>query len=143
MDQILNEITASGFDISSFLTAALVFAAGSVILGFLCRMLFGEDSPMSNAISSAIGILFIYFATVAVLIIGGELEQFRQCLSPLPFVTIEGEQIQFFIIGAAAHQEVCQQILSMLILAFLVNLLDTWFPRGNHVIVWFFNLTIT
>lgn len=138
MDHIWNDITASGFDISNFLTAALLFAAGSLILGFLGRLVFGHDSSLSNAVSSAIGILFIYFATVAVLIIGGELEQFRQFLSPLPFVTIEDQEIRFFMIDAAAHQEVCQHILSMVILAFLVNLLDTWFPRGNHVIIWFF-----
>ena len=33
--------------------------------------------------------------------------------------------------------EICVQILSMLILAFLVNLLDTFFPKGKGIISWY------
>lgn len=137
MEDILNELTAGGFDISTFLTAALIFAAASMILGFLGRLFFGSDSPLANAVSSAIGILFIYIATVAVMTIGDDLEQFRQFLSPLPFVSIEGDELRLFVFEGATHQLICQQLLSMVILSFLVNLLDTWVPRGQHVITWF------
>lgn len=137
MEQIFQEIAASGFDISNFLTAALLFAAGSLILGFLGHLFFGKDSPLANAVSSAIGILFIYIATVAVLIIGGELEPFRQFLSPLPFVTIDGDELRLLVLAEASHPVLCQHILSMVILAFLVNLLDTCLPRGEHVVTWF------
>lgn len=137
MEEIFNEIAASGFDISSFLTTALIFAAASLVLGFLGRMFFGEDSPLANAVSSAIGILFIYIATVAVMTLGGELEQFKPYLSPLPFVNIEGEELKLFVFAEAEQTVVCQQILSMVILAFLVNLLDTWIPRGQNVLSWF------
>lgn len=137
MEQLLAELTASGFDIGSFLTIALLFAAASLIIGFLGRLLIGQDSPLSNAVSSAIGILFIYIATITVLTVGGELEQFRPYLSPLPFVTIENETLRFFLIEGATHNDICQHILSMVILAFLVNLLDTWIPRGINVLSWF------
>lgn len=33
---------------------------------------------------------------------------------------------------------VCSEILSLIILAFLVNLLDTLIPRGNSAVGWFF-----
>lgn len=138
MEQFLNELTANGFDISSFLITALLFAAGSLLFGFCCRIIYGSNSALSHAISSAIGILFIYFTTITVISIGGELEQFKQFLSPLPFVTIRGDLIELFLIDAASHQEICQQILSMLILAFLVNFLDSWVPRGNSILIWFF-----
>lgn len=137
MEQFFNELSAGGFDISTFLTTALIFAAGSLILGFLGRMLFGQNSPLANAVSSAIGILFIYIATVAVMTIGGELEQFKPYLSPLPFVSIEGEELRLFSFEGSAHTVICQQVLSMVILSFLVNLLDTWLPRGKHLITWF------
>ena len=143
MEDILHELTSGGFDITTFLTAALLFAAGSMLIGFMGRLLFGPDSPLSNAVSSAIGILFIYIATVAVITIGGELEQFQQYLSPLPFVNIDGEALQLFVFSGADHQIVCQQLLSMIILSFLVNLLDTCLPRGEHPIVWFFWRCVT
>lgn len=143
MEEIFNEIAANGFDISTFLTAALIFAGGSIILGFLGRLFFGPDSPLANAVSSAIGILFIYIATVAVITIGGKLEQFYQFLSPLPFVSIEGHELRFFVFEGASHQVICQQLLSMVILSFLVNLLDTWLPRGKHVVTWFIWRCIT
>ena len=143
MEQLFQDIAATGFDIPNFLTVALLFAAGSLLLGYLGHLFFGENSPLSNAVSSAIGILFIYIATVAVLIIGGELDQFRQFLSPLPFINIVGEEVHFLQLVELPHQELCQQILSMVILAFLVNLLDTWLPRGEHLITWFFWRCVT
>lgn len=143
MEQLLAEISASGFDLSNFLIAALLFALGSLVLGFLGHLFLGPDSPLSNAVSSAIGILFIYIATVAVLIIGGELEPFRQFLSPLPFVNLEGEELHLLVLTEASHALLCQEILSMVILAFLVNLLDTWLPKGKHIVTWFFLRCIT
>lgn len=143
MEQFFQEIAANGFDVSNFLMIALLFAAGSLILGFLGHMFFGVNSPVSNAVSSAIGILFIYIATVAVIIIGGELERFQQFLSPLPFVSIENEEVRLLLLAEASQAVLCQQVLSMVILAFLVNLLDTWLPRGEHVIIWFFWRCVT
>jgi hypothetical protein len=137
MENFLNELTASGFDPGTFLMAAMIFAVGSLVISFIGKMIFGKDSGLSNAISSAIGILFIYVATVAVMTLGGELEQFRPFLSPLPFVSIEEEVLRIFPIQTAAHTEICSQILSMVILAFLVNLLDTLLPRGKHIVTWF------
>lgn len=137
MEELLNELTASGFDAGSFLTTALIFGAGSLIIGFLGRMIFGKQSALSNAVSSAIGILFIYVATVAIMAIGGELARFEQFLSPLPFVSIEGEALHLFVFEGADTTVICSQILSMVILAFLVNLLDTVLPRGKNILTWF------
>ena len=139
----LQELSNSGFDISTFLTAALLFAAGSLILGFVGRLLFGHDSPLANAVSSAIGILFIYMATVTVMTVGGELEQFRQFLTPLPYVSIDGETLHFFVFEGASQIAICRQVLSMIILSFLVNLLDTWLPVGNNPVTWFLFRCIT
>lgn len=143
MEQFFQEIAANGFDVSNFLMIALLFAAGSLILSYLGHLLFGADSPLSNAVSSAIGILFIYIATVAVMTIGGGLAQFQQFLSPLPFVSIEGEEVSFVILAELSQETLYQHLLSMVILAFLVNLFDTWVPRGVHVLTWFFWRCVT
>ena len=137
MENLFDELIASGFDPGSFLFAALIFTVGSLVISFVAKLIFGKDSALCNAMSSAIGILFIYVATVAVMTLGGELEQFRPFLSPLPFVSIEGDELRIFMLQGAAHTQICSQILSMVILAFLVNLLDTWLPRGKNLFTWF------
>lgn len=136
MDQILAYLPES-IDPARLALAAAGFMAATLLLSSLGRALLGQNSSLSNAASSAIGILFIYVATVAVMTLGGELEQFRPYLSPLPFIRIDGESLHLFSLATAEYQAVCCEVLSMVILAFLVNLLDTWIPRGEHILTWF------
>lgn len=136
MDHILTYLPES-IDPAQLALTAGAFLAATLLIGSLGRALLGQNSPLSNAASSAIGILFIYVATVVVMTVGGDLEQFRQYLSPLPFVSIDGEQLRLFVFEGADYNLICNQVLSMIILAFLVNLLDTLIPRGNGIVTWF------
>lgn len=136
MDQILTYLPET-VDPAQLALAAGGFMAATLLIGSLGRALMGKNSELSNAASSAIGILFIYIATVVVMTVGGDLEQFRPYLSPLPFVTIDGAELRLFTFAAADYAVICREILSMVILAFLVNLLDSILPRGNHLITWF------
>ena len=136
MDHILTQLPES-IDPAQLALAAAAFMAAVLLLSSLGRMLLGQNSPLSNAASSAVGILFIYIATVTVMTVGGDLEQFRTYLSPLPFVSIEDGVLHLFVFDQADTDAICGQLLSMVILAFLVNLLDTWIPRGGGIITWF------
>lgn len=136
MDQILTYLPES-IDPAQLALTAGGFLAATLLISSLGRALLGQNSALTNAASSAIGILFIYVATVVVMTVGGDLEQFRPYLSPLPFVTIDDALLRLFVFDGADLNLICDQILSMVILAFLVNLLDTWIPRGNHIITWF------
>lgn len=136
MDQLLTYIPES-IDPAQLALTAGSFLAATLLISSLGRALLGQNSPLTNAASSAIGILFIYVATVVVMTVGGDLEQFQPYLSPLPFIRIEDTQLHLFVLEGADHHMICNEILSMVILAFLVNLLDTWIPRGNHIITWF------
>lgn len=142
MDQILTYLPES-IDPAQLALTAGGFLAATLLISSLGRALLGQNSPLSNAASSAIGILFIYVATVVVMTVGGDLEQFKPYLSPLPFVTIDGGQLNLFVFDGADLDVICNQILSMVILAFLVNLLDTWIPRGDHIISWFLFRCVT
>ena len=124
------------FDWQRFIPIALGFCAACVILGMIGRSIFGKHSDLNHALSSAVGILFIYIITIVVLILGGELSQFEQFLSPLPFIEINENTVSVFSIEESEHSAVCAQILSMIILAFLVNLLDSILPRGENIITW-------
>lgn len=136
MDQILT-ILPETVDPTQLILVAAVFFAATMLISSIGKALLGQNSPLSNAASSAVGIVFIYIATVAILSFGGELEPFKAYLSPLPFISISADQLQLFVFKGADTALICEQILSMVVLAFLVNLLDSMIPRGKNLVTWF------
>ena len=136
MNQILTYLPES-IDPAQLALTAAAFMASALLIGSLGRTLLGKNSPLTNAVSSAIGILFIYVATVAVMTLGGDLEQFKPYLSPLPYIRIDGDSLHLLVLESADYHLICNEILSMVILAFLVNLLDSLIPRGGNILTWF------
>lgn len=113
----------------------LYFAVASLILGILSRIVLGKRSSLNHSLSSAMGILFIYAVTITVYTC--KPWNLETLLSPLPFVTFAGDYLIVFPMTDAQFPALCTQILSMIILAFLLNLLDSFVPKGNGVISWF------
>ena len=128
-------LVPAGFDTAGFLKTALFLMLSSLILSFLGRMIFGKKSVLNQSVSSAIGILFIYAITVCVYSFGLDL---GFLLSPLPFVTISGEYLQVFQYAGVDYTIICDQVLSMIILAFLANLANSCMPQGKNIFTWFF-----
>lgn len=143
MEFLSSLLTQFSFDWESFLRIAAIFIIGTLALGFIGRGIFGKRSNLNLAVSSAVGILFIYIITIVVMTFGGELERLKPFLSPLPFVDIGGDQLQIFNLAEASHPDLCANILSMIILAFLVNLLDALLPRGESILTWFVSRCMT
>lgn len=113
----------------------LYFAAASLILGVLGRVVLGKRSSLNRSLSSVMGILFVYAVTIVVYTF--KPWNLELLLSPLPFVTFSGEYLIVFPIADAAFPALCSEILSLVILAFLVNLLDTLIPQGKSAIGWY------
>lgn len=113
----------------------LYFSVASLILGILSRIVLGKRSSLNHSLSSAMGILFIYAVTITVYTC--KPWNLETLLSPLPFVTFAGDYLIVFPMTDAQFPALCTQILSMIILAFLLNLLDSFVPKGNGVISWF------
>ena len=109
----LQSLVPADFDYANFLKAALLLCIGSLVLGFLGRMIFGKRSVLNQSVSSSIGILFIYAATIAIYSYGVDL---GFLLSPLPFVSLSGEYLQIFSFLGADYTVICEQVLSMIIL---------------------------
>lgn len=137
MDKLFEELAASGFNVQYFLTAGVFFIAAALLLGWIGKLIFGIKNDLGHAVSSAIGILFIYIITVVVLMAGPELNKLQAFLSPLPFISIAQEQLNLFIFESATFDQICTEILSMIILSFLVNLLDSLLPKGEKLLEWF------
>ena len=54
----------------------------------------------------------------------------------IPFVELSGDHLSIFQFSGAHYAEVCSQLLSMIILAFLVNLLDMLFSKEKKFFGW-------
>lgn len=122
-------------DLVSTAEFMLYFAAASLILGVLSRVVLGKRSSLNHSLSSVMGILLIYALTIVVYTF--KPWNLEALLSPLPFVTFAGDYLIIFPIGDTQFPALCTEILSMIILAFLVNMMDTFVPRGNNVVSWY------
>ena len=122
-------------DLLSSAMFMLYFAAASLVLGMLGRVVLGKRSSLNRALSTVMGILFIYAVTIVVYTF--KPWNLEALLSPLPFVTFSGEYLIVLPIADAQFPALCTQVLSLVILAFLVNLLDAIIPRGKSLIGWY------
>lgn len=140
MEAIINFFSAQGLDFWSLVKAAGILLVGLLLISTVGRFAFGKRSVLNNAVSSAIGILFIYAVTVVLKSAG---LQFQSLVAPLPFVTISGESLVLFSFAGADYTLICSQVLSMIILSFLVNLADGWLPKGKSLLGWLFFRCLT
>lgn len=130
------EMIPANVDILSVLKLILVIAAASVAFGVIGRVAFGRHSDLNCAVSSSIAILFLYVLTVVVYTFRPwNLDSF---LSPLPMVAFQGDRMYLLPFQGAEFTLLCGRVLDLVILAFLVNLLDTVVPRGKSVLGWYF-----
>jgi len=119
----------------------LYFAAASLILGIMSRVVLGKRSSLNHSLSSVMGILFVYAATII-------LYTFKPwnldvLLSPLPFATFSDHYLIIHPITDLQFPSLCEEMLSLIILAFLVNLIDTCMPQGENMLSWFLLRLIT
>ena len=114
----------------------LYFGAASLILGVLGRLVLGKRSSLNQSLSSVMAILLIYAVTIVVYTF--KPWNLEQLLSPLPFVTFAGDYLIVFPLHDTAIPTLCTEILSLVILAFLINLVDSLMPVGESVLGWFF-----
>lgn len=122
-------------DLISTAEFMLYFSAASLILGVLGRLVLGKRSSLNHSLSSAMAILFIYALTVVVYTF--KPWNLESLLSPLPFVTFAGDYLIILPIHDAQFPALCTEVLSLVILAFLINLLDTFMPKGESIFSWY------
>ena len=128
----------------SFIAVAqflLYFAAASLILGVMGRVFLGKRSSLNHSLSSVMGILFVYVMTIT-------LYTFKPwnldlLLSPLPFTTFSDHYLIIHPITDLEFAALCEELLSLIILAFLINLVDTFVPRGENILSWLILRSIT
>lgn len=113
----------------------LFFSAGSLILSVLGRIVLGKRSSLNHSLSSVMAILFIYALTIVVYTF--KPWNLENLLSPLPFVTFFNDYMVVMPVVGIYPTVLARELLSLIILAFLVNLLDICIPRGKTTLGWF------
>ena len=134
MDAIIQYLTNLDLNVPTILMGVGLLIGIILALALVGRFVFGKQSTLNCAISSGIGIIFIYVLTVVLVSTGSLLQQF---LSPLPYVNIQADTMHLFSFQTD-YTLICSQVLSMIILAALMNLVDALLPKGKKVIGWFF-----
>lgn len=122
-------------DLKAIIPYLLLFGIGTVILGILGRVCLGKRSSLNHSVSSAMAILFIYVVTIFIYTL--KPWNLQSLLSPLPFVTFSGNSLFLFPIPGCPLPALSGELLSLFILAFLVNLIDTFIPQGESAGSWF------
>lgn len=140
MDSIVSYFASIGIDFLSFLKLTGCLLLGALLINSLCRFIFRKSTLLGQAVSSSIAIIFIYVVMVLILTLATEL-QFL--VTPLPFAVFTSQNITFFQFDGAAYTVIASQLLSMIILAFLVNLVDGWMPKSKNFFKWTFWRIVT
>ena len=133
--QELSDMIPAQVDLMTMLKFIGIFAAISIVLSLLGRVVFGKRSSLNHALSSAMGIFFILVISTVVYVF--DPKNLAQYLSPLPYVAFSGDYLVIFPFIGNDFALICDELLSMVILAFLVNLLDTIIPKGKGIIGWY------
>ena len=132
MEEILSTLRSVNVNPDTFMKTSLLLTIGSLLLGGIGRA-FGKKSTLSHAVSSAIGILFIYAVAVVVY---SAFEDLMEYIPALPYIKFAGRQLLLINFQASHYTVVCSQLLDMVILAFLANLLDSIIPSIKNVFLW-------
>ena len=133
--QTVGAMIPAEMDFLTVMQFLLFFSAAALVLGVLSRMVLGKRSSLNHSLSSAMAVLFLYALTV--IIYTFKPWNLSQLLSPLPFVSFHEDYLKVFIFHHADFTALCTELLWLIILAFLVNLLDTFIPKGKGVFSWF------
>ena len=105
----------------------LFYVAGSLILSCLGRIVLGKHSSLNHSLSSAMSILFIYALTI--IIYTFKPWKLELLLPPLPFVTFFNDYMVVMPVIGIRPTVLSRELLSLIMLSFLVNLTDISRPR--------------
>ena len=113
----------------------LILMTASLGVGIIGRLALGRQSKLNHTLSCSMGILAIYVITIVVYTF--QPWNLEALLSPLPFTAFWGDRVMFMPFHGSSFSVICSQVLSMVVLAFLINLADALLPQGERILTWY------
>lgn len=138
MESLVSEIITlfpENINLSALGNVTVLLVGGLLFLAILFRIIKGKLSDLNHSLCSAITILAVY--CIVVLVWTYVPPTFQTLLTPLPLVSFQNHMLILFSFRGADLTLVCHQLLSTVILAFMVNLMDTILPDGKRIITWY------
>lgn len=120
--------------LGSLTVLCVAIAIFSLGIGFLFRLIFGNHCAANRVVSGFIGILFVYATTVAVFRF--EPWGLEQYLSPLPFTIFRRDILIISVSMCPTLSELSSHLLSLIILAFIIQFLNFILPDGRSLFIW-------
>lgn len=140
INELIQEMQMHTDTILSYLKFLGILAFGMLLLSSLFHFVFGKKAQLNHAISAAVEILCLYVINIVIYSLGLHWELF---LAPLPFISIEGDYMYVMPILSTDFHLVCEQVLKIVMIAFLVNLLESIMPKGKKLLTWYFFRLLT
>ena len=143
MNQILaifDTINAQKETVIAYAKFAGILVFGLLLISSLFRFIFGKKAQLNHAVSSAVEILCLYVINIVIYSLGLHWKLF---LSPLPFMSIEGDYLHVMPVLSSDFSLVCGQVLKVVIIAFVVNILEAFMPKGKRLLSWYFFRLLT
>lgn len=140
METVVSFLAGYGVDFWNLVKISGVLLLGALLISGVLRFIFGKKTLIGHAISSSIAIIFIYILMAVILTL---IPTLHWLLTPLPFASFTQTAVSFHTLSGFDYTMVASQLLSMVILSFLVNLLDTWLPNKKNLFSWIFWRCVT
>ncbi len=135
--QMIHQKATTFLEYACFLVVLII---GFLLISSMFRFLFGKRAQIGKSITSAMEILCLYVLWIAIFCLGLPWDLF---VEPLPFLSIKNGYFQVFSIISSDFGNTCTQFLKLLMIAFLVNLMNSIIPEGKKIVVWLFLRVIT
>lgn len=133
VNTILELLNTTGLNVTQMAESGLILLVGTFVLGVLSRFVFGKKSMLNHAVCSSIAIIFIYCITALITCCGVRADLLT---APLPFMEIRDNTLILLSPKGMDYTILFSQILSMIILTFLVSLAEGWLSKGKKFLAW-------
>lgn len=129
-----NQLISDTLQTTGLTVFLLIVASLVIITGIVFRIFFGKNCQANKSVSAAIGLGFLYALTITVYCINPyDLSKF---LSPLPFVLFREDILIIVPFAGGDTPFVCTEILSLIILCFIVHTVSKFIPSGKSFFSW-------
>ena len=140
MDSIQSALDSTGSLIPTTMEALILLFLGVIVFslgfGMLFRLFFGANCTINRSISGFLSILFVYAVTAAVYTL--KPWDLNQYLSPLPFALFRRDILILSYSACSNLSLLAQQLLSLIVLSFIIHLLHVLLPKGRSFFGWLF-----